>query len=181
MGNCRKCGKPLVLKEGKCIYCGEPIQGQPNETSLDKKTEMSMANSNKDWRKALLRKTWIAIIIILILGALPIIYKAWPGCLVFVITLGGAISLGILTYYTINLREGEHPGFKGSIESNLNNTLNLLFIWGITFYIGGIICLFIEDCKWWVWAIIVYLGASGGPFLAMMMLDPESFRGKNDS
>lgn len=178
MANCRNCGKPLVLRGGKCIYCGEPIQGQPSgEMPRDMITEKSKA-TNKDWRKALLGKTWIAIIVTLLLGVLPIIYKAWPGCLVFVIMLGSAISLGILTYYVINLREGDHPGFRGSIKTNLNNTLFILLIWGFIFYIGGLLCLFIEDCKWWVWAIIVYLGAFGGPSIAIMALNPDSFKGK---
>ena len=29
MAECRKCHKPLIVRDGKCVYCGEPIQGGP--------------------------------------------------------------------------------------------------------------------------------------------------------
>lgn len=135
-------------------------------------------NSNNDWRNALLRKTWIAIVVILILGALPFIYKLWPGCLVSLIMLGGAISLWILSYHIINLREEEHPRFKRNLESNLKNILNFAIIWSVFFFVCGLICLFVDDCKWWVWTIIVYLGSSGSPFITMMMLN--LFEGKEE-
>ena len=138
-------------------------------------------NSKKDWRNPLLRKTWMAIIVVLILGVLPLIYKTWPGCLVSIIMLVSAISLGILTYHIINIREGDQPGFKQDLESNLKNILNLVLICTAFFFIGGLICLFTEDCKWWVWAIIVWLGVSGGPFIVTIMLDPESFNGKEET
>ena len=174
MATCKHCGKPLILNDGKCIYCGKATNGQIPWGKTEKKIQ---TNTNQDWRKILLRKIWIAIIITLILGVLPLLYNVWPGCLVSLIMLGEAISLAVLTYYVINLREGDNPDFKGGIKLNLNNILNLILVCGGFFYFAGLICLFIENCQWWVWAIIVYLGAFGVPTLPLIILDPKALEG----
>jgi hypothetical protein len=115
---------------------------------------------------------FVATIVMLALGVLPLFYKLWPGCLVSIIVLlGGLLPMGLLS----NDFEKE-KGSKGNFELYMKISFYFIILWTVLFYIAGLICLFSEDCKWWIWAIIVCLSvcAEGGIFaIISMMLDIE--------
>ena len=170
MSNCTNCGKPLIIKEGKCIYCNTPVQGgnygSSPETSPStpwyKKIGFPKKETDKPWKVNLLRKSFISTIIALILAVIVLIIKPWPGCLISIAMLLFAIITGaygiIVQSIEMEITRSKYEYGEEQFESMLNHILNLILLWGYFFFIVGVVCLFVT---WWAVLIAETIGFIG--------------------
>ena len=165
MAECRKCHRPLIVRDGKCVYCGDPIQGEasrgvkPPKTSWVKEMTTSLKSKKKTWAQTTLNKTIISIIVAMVLGILLLIFKPWPGCIVSVGMLVLAIALTIFSFAVINLEKEETAETtKEQIRENLSHGLNMIQLWGTFIFIVGVVCMFIS---WWAVLIPGLIGVVG--------------------
>lgn len=165
MANCRKCGRPLIVKNGKCIYCGDPIQeggsGEIKTTkpSWTKVITTSLTAKKKDWVQTMLTKTIVALVVSMLLGILLLVIKAWPGCIVSLGMLALAIVLTIFSFVVINInKEITDVNSKEQIRDNLSHGLNMILLWGGFMFVVGVVCMFIS---WWAVLIPGVIGVIG--------------------
>lgn len=165
MANCRKCGRPLIVKDGKCLYCGDPIQGGPSsrikspKSSWIKAVTTSLTSKKKSWAQTTLTKTIISIVVSMLLGILLLIIKAWPGCIVSLGMLVLAIVLTVFSFGVINLdKQDTSEADKEQIRENLSHALNMILLWGGFMFILGVVCMFIS---WWAVLIPGVIGIIG--------------------
>lgn len=165
MAICKKCGKSLILNDGKCVYCGEPIQGvptggvKPSKSSWGKEMTTSLTAKKKTWTQTTLTKTIISIIVAMLLGILLLIFKPWPGCIVSVGMLVLAIALTVFSFAVINLEKDEtEEATKEQIRENLSHGLNMIQLWGGFMFVLGVVCMFIS---WWAVLIPGLIGVVG--------------------
>ena len=164
MANCRKCGKPLVIKDGKCIYCGEPVQGSASgggkidkKESFVKAATKSLLSKEKTWTQRMLRKSVISIIVTMVLGILILFTKVWPSWFISVFMLSLSVVLTIYSFLIINL-DKEDDEKKKLVQQNLKHGLNIILLWGAFFFILGAVCMFIS---WWAVMVVELLGIAG--------------------
>lgn len=177
MANCRKCGKPLIIKDGKCVYCGESVQGgspggiKDGKSSWAKTITKSIVSKEKDWTQMTLKKTAISIIVTMLLGVLMLFIQAWPGCCISLFLLTLAVILTIFSFLVINLdkRESDEEK-KKQIQQNLSHCLNVIQLWGTFFFILGIVTMFIS---WWAVLIVELIGLTGIMIVAGMASENE--------
>ncbi len=165
MAECRKCHKPLIVRNGKCVYCGEPIQGgpsrgvEPPKSSWVKKMTTSLTAKKKTWTQTTLTKTIISIMVAMLLGILLLIFKPWPGCIVSVGMLVLAIVLTIFSFGVINLDKQEtSDADEEQIRENMSHGLNMIQLWGGFMFVVGVVCMFIS---WWAVLIPGLIGVVG--------------------
>ena len=149
---CKKCGKPLIVSDGKCVYCGHPAEGEPGEvksvkTSWVTEAKTSLTTKAKTWAQVLMKRTVISIIIAIVLGIFVLVYSPWPGCLISINMLILAFALAVLSFQVIKVDKGdESDDEKKSMQVKMNHMLTILLIWGGCFFITGIVCL---SLSWW--------------------------------
>lgn len=112
-------------------------------------------SSESDWRKPLLRKTWLFIIIFLALGAVPLFIEAWPGCFVSVVAFATAIALMVFSFIIINVRE--EGNYKKNVKVNASNMLYVILACGFFWGIATSIC-WLTECEWWILLIVAWIG-----------------------
>lgn len=103
--------------------------------------------SESNWRKPLLVRTWVFIMLFLALGAVPFFVETWPGCLVSVVLFATAVSLMVFSYFIINFRE--EGNYKANVKHNLRNTLNVILACG-AFSSTAITICWPTNCTWWI-------------------------------
>lgn len=164
MATCRKCGRPLIVKNGKCVYCGDPIQGScsnglhKSESSWIGMVSKSLSSSEKDWNQHMLRKTIISIIISMVLGGAVLLLKIWPGCFVAITMFAQVIVLTVFSFFVINWGKSYDNEDVDIIRANLSHVLNLILLWGGFFFVCGIICMFVN---WWATLIVSCVALCG--------------------
>ena len=177
MANCRKCVKPLIIKDGKCVYCGESVQGSGSSGILESKPSWvkaatkSLVSKEKTWTQITLKKTIISIIVTMLLGVLMFFIQAWPGCCISLCMLTLSVILTIFSFLVINLdkRESDEEK-KKQIQQNLTHGLNIILLWGAFFFILGVVCMFIS---WWAVLIVELIGMSGIMLVAGLASENE--------
>lgn len=177
MANCRKCGKPLVIKDGKCVYCGESVQGsgsgeiKKGKTSWVKTVTKSLTSKEPTWTQLTLRKTIISIIVTMFLGVLILFIKAWPGCCISACMFTLSVILTIYSFLVINLDKKESDKEKKKqIQQNLTHGLNIILLWGSFFFVLGVIAMFIS---WWAVLIVEFIGIGGIVLVAGLISENE--------
>lgn len=176
MANCGKCGKPLIIKSGKCIYCGNPVQYVTTSDIPEKKLSADKQDSSTHtdesfWNKRILRKNIIFGILALVLGVGVLIINPWPGCLVSVGMLALAVTLGVYSFLiqvpkvTDKLKAEMHKTKLGKLFSHMSN---IILIWGFFFFIVGIVCIFIN---WWSVLIAEIINLDGLFFVIAYLMD----------
>lgn len=165
MANCRKCDRPLIVKDGKCIYCGESVQGgTPGEIKTTKKSwakevTTSLTAKKKNWTQTMLTKTTISIIVSMLLGILLLVYKAWPGCVISLDMLVLAIVLTLFSFWVINLDKGTTSITDiDQLRKNMSHGLTMILLWGGFMFIVSLVCMFIS---WWAVLIPGIIGIAG--------------------
>ena len=149
---CKNCGRPLIVSEGKCVYCEHPAEGEAGKvksvkTSWVTEAKTSLTTKAKTWAQILMKRTVISIIIAIVLGILVLVYRPWPGCLISISMLALALALAVLSFKVIKVDKGDDSDDeKKSMQMKMNHVLAILLIWGGCFFITGIVCLFIS---WW--------------------------------
>jgi len=165
MAECKICHKPLIVKDGKCAYCGEPIQEglsrgvKPPKSSWVKNMTTSLTAKKKTWTQTILTQTIISIMVAMLLGILLLVFKPWPGCIVSVVMLVLAIVLTIFSFVVINFDKQETSDADiEQIRENLSHGLNMIQLWGGFMFVVGVVCMFIS---WWAVLIPSLIGVVG--------------------
>ena len=149
---CKNCGKPLIVSEGKCVYCGYPAKGAPGEirsvkTSWVAEAKTSLTTKSGTWAQILMKRILFSIIAAVVLGIIVLIISPWPGCLISISMLVLAFALAILSFQVIKVDKGdEDDDEKRPMQVKMSHMLTILLIWGGCFFITGVVCLFIS---WW--------------------------------
>ena len=171
MSNCKNCGKPLILSEGKCAYCGASVQGKgkgsgpktPSKTPWYEKLGFFKIGKSDSWLGRLLRKCLIATIIALVLAVIALLVEPWPGCLISAELLLFAIILAVCSIILMQpeVQEDlvEEVG-ESKASTMLNFILNLILVWGYFFCVVGIV-FWMFDYAWWAILIAEIIGAIG--------------------
>lgn len=163
MATCKNCGRPLIVSEGKCVYCGFSAQSTSGstvksggKTSWVSKAKTTLSSKTKTWAQTFMKKGIISIIAAIILGILVLVCRPWPGCIISISMLVLVISLVVLCFQAVEIDQGDDSDEeKKPRQVKLNLMLNVLLIWGGCFLIVGIVCMFIS---WWAVLLAELIG-----------------------
>ena len=172
MSNCKNCGRPLIISEGKCVYCGFSVQRKSDSggarsgiprTPWYKKLNLSLKAEGGSWITRLLRKCLIAIMIALVLATIAVLIHPWPGCLISIELLLLAMVLGVSSIVVLQpeITEDmvEEVG-ESKASTTLNHILTLILIWGFFFSVLGLL-LWAFGAEWWSLLIAEIIGSVG--------------------
>lgn len=161
MANCRYCGKPLIVNGGKCVYCGESVQGDVTPPPEKMTVKTILTGKVRNWKQKILKKSIITTLLSLALAIGILILKPWPGCLISIGMLLFSITTGLFSVFILNPKLSEkfisELGEAGT-ETLMNHLLNLIMIWGYFFFIAGVVCIYIN---WWSVLIAEIINVNG--------------------